>query len=60
MADTHFQIEKKVSGGRTYTAVRALSEEERQAEVARMIGGSEVTPLTLQNAAEMIRLAQSF
>ena len=47
MADTHFQIEKKVSGGRTYTAVRALSEEERQAEVARMIGGSEVTPLTL-------------
>ena len=58
MAGTHFRIEKSVSGGRTFTEVRPLSMDERREEVARMIGGADVTELTLQNAGEMLRLAR--
>jgi DNA repair protein RecN (Recombination protein N) len=58
MAGTHFRIEKSVSGGRTFTEVRPLSMDERCEEVARMISGTDVTDLTLQNAGEMLRMAQ--
>ena len=59
LADAHFEIEKKVSGGRTYTSVRQLSMEERRTEIARMISGPDATELALQNAGEMLRLGQS-
>ena len=59
LGGTHFQIEKQVSGGRTFTDVRLLSHEERRAEIARMISGSDATELTLQNAEEMLRRAEN-
>ena len=59
MAETQFRIEKKVSQNRTFTDVRLLSHEERQKEIARMIGGADVTELTMKNAEEMLRLAQT-
>lgn len=59
MAETQFRIEKKVSENRTFTDVRLLSHEERQKEIARMIGGADVTELTMKNAEEMLRLAQT-
>ena len=42
-ADTHFQIEKRVSGGRTQTTVVRLDEAGRIEELSRMLGGTTVT-----------------
>ena len=53
----HFYIEKRVSGNRTTVSVVPLTPEQRVAEVARMIGGAEVTETVLQHAREMLRVA---
>ena len=55
--DRHFYIEKRVTGSRTTVSVTPLSPEQRIAEVARMIGGAEVTEIVLQHAREMLRVA---
>lgn len=59
MADEHLLIEKKIVGDRTSTSIRSLDMEERKLEIARIIGGDKVSELTLQNADELIREAQS-
>jgi DNA repair protein RecN (Recombination protein N) len=38
--DQHFRVEKVQRGGRTFTTVGPLTPEERQAELAQMLGGS--------------------
>lgn len=53
-AQHHFLIEKSVRDGRTYTDVIPLSDEGREREVARIIGGT-VTEATLQAAKEMLK-----
>lgn len=58
LADTQYLIRKEVRGGKTYTQVAELDEEGRQKELARIIGGAQITPLTLENAAEMLRMAR--
>ncbi len=58
LADTQYLIRKQVRGGKTYTEVEELDDEGRRQELARIIGGAKITPLTLQNAAEMLRLAR--
>lgn len=57
MADGHYLIRKEVEGERTFTLVTALDEQGRIVELARMLGGVEVTETTLHHAQEMIRLA---
>ena len=57
MADHHYVIEKKVINNRSATMIRPLSEEERTEEVARLLGGAEITEAVMENAGEMIRLA---
>lgn len=57
MSDIHYLVEKKVIGNKTYTYVNRMSLEDKEKSIAMMIGGSEVTKLTLENAKEMIRLA---
>lgn len=57
LADQHLLIYKQVEHGRTFTEVRGLDHEERIQELARIIGGEQVTDLTLQHAAEMFELA---
>ncbi len=57
MADAHFLIEKSVEEGRTKTAIRQLDREETCTELARMLGGAEITPAVLENAREMKNLA---
>ncbi len=57
MADRHFEIRKEVAGGRTVTRIRGLSHEEMSTELARLLGGAEITPAVLQNAREMKALA---
>ena len=51
----HYNISKAVSGGRTRTVIRELDEAGRIEEIARMLGGVEITPATLTHAREMIK-----
>jgi DNA repair protein RecN (Recombination protein N) len=53
-ADTQFQIEKRVDGGRTRTRVQRLSDSGRVEELARMLGGEEITDGLRQSAREML------
>ncbi|HZP81406.1 MAG TPA: DNA repair protein RecN [Chthonomonadaceae bacterium] len=55
--DRHFSIEKRVQGNRTTVVVTPLTPEERVTELARMIGGTEVTETVLQHAREMLHVA---
>ena len=58
MADSHFEIKKSVEEGRTVTRIRALSEEEMTEELARLLGGVEITDAVRRNAREMKALAK--
>lgn len=53
-ADKHYKIEKSVTNGRTSTTINPLSNKQRIEELARMLGGVEITATTLQHAREMI------
>ena len=51
---THFRIEKAVKAGRTSTTVTRVEGIEREAEIARMMGGADVSASVLAGAREMI------
>ena len=53
MADTHFLIEKNLEGERTVTRVFPLNGEAMANELARLIGGAQITAATLTAAQEM-------
>ena len=53
-ADHHLSVNKVTEDGRTRTSVSALSNLERVDEVARMLGGVEVTAKTRAHAAELL------
>lgn len=57
MADCHFEIAKSVEGGKTTTRIHGLREEEMVEELARLLGGVEITEAVRENAAEMKRMA---
>ena len=59
MADTHFLIEKSVQGQSTITGIRKLKAAEEVEELARMLGGVEITDKVLGNAQEMKSQAHS-
>ena len=52
--DVHLYISKSVSDGKTYTNIKSLIEKERVAEIARIMGGMEITKLQLESAREML------
>jgi DNA repair protein RecN (Recombination protein N) len=54
LAHHHVAIEKKVVKGRTITEVRTLSATERVEEIARMLGGENITARTREHAREML------
>ncbi len=55
---THFAVSKTVRSGRTFTEMRRLTGEERVEEIARMLGGKDLTSVTLRHAREMLRSRQ--
>ena len=57
MADTHFLIEKSVENESTITNIHKLSEDESVTELARMLGGVEITETVISNAREMKQMA---
>lgn len=54
LANTHLLIAKEERGGRTYTTVTPLDMEGRKRELARIIGGTNITQTTLKSAEEML------
>jgi len=53
-ADHHYRVEKRQEQGRTFTTLVLLEGEERVSEMARMLGGAQVTGRTLEHAREII------
>lgn len=54
MADNHLLIEKTSSGGRTFTRVEPLSNEERIKEIARIMSGADITENLYNSAKELL------
>ena len=57
LADTHLLIAKAERDGRTYTTVTPLDLEGRKRELARIIGGANITETTLKSAEEMLSIS---
>ncbi|HOV40502.1 MAG TPA: DNA repair protein RecN [Oscillospiraceae bacterium] len=55
MADNHLLIEKNAIEGRTVTNVTKLDFEGRKREIARIMGGDNISPLMLQSAEQMLK-----
>ena len=55
--DVHLYISKSVKDGKTFTDIKSLLDEERVSEIARIMGGMEITKLQLDSAREMLSAA---
>jgi DNA repair protein RecN (Recombination protein N) len=53
----HFRVHKSILNGRTQTQITPLHVDERPEEIARMLGGADFTPTTLNHAREMLLAA---
>ncbi|MEI7851527.1 MAG: DNA repair protein RecN [Kiritimatiellales bacterium] len=51
---SHFAVSKRVQDGRTFTQISPLDGNERTEEIARMLGGKDLTKVTLQHAKELL------
>ena len=58
LADSHFVINKVSKANRTISEVSRLSDQERVEEMARLIGGVDLTTTTLKHASEMIEMSK--
>ncbi len=56
-ADAHYRVEKEVVGDRTKSDIRLLSEPERLEEIARMLGGVQVTDQARAAAQALLQSA---
>lgn len=57
MADSHYLIEKSVENQSTHSRIHKLDQEQSVKELARMLGGVEITDTVIQNAREMKEMA---
>lgn len=53
--DAHLQVFKYEKGGKTYTSLKALTDNERVEELAKMVGGDSLTESTLNTASELLK-----
>ena len=58
MVDSHYFIEKKAEDAKTTTSIQRLSGEDSVRELARMLGGVEITDTVLTSAKEMKDMAE--
>lgn len=58
IGDYHYLIKKESKGGRTSTRVYCIEGQDRINELARMLGGAEITKNTLNHAQEMLNMAK--
>lgn len=54
MADHHYKVEKVTDNSKTYSKIRLLTDDERKIEVARIMGGVEITDQLIKTADELI------
>ena len=57
MADCHFEMAKEPKDAKTVTTIRRLSDESIPEELARLLGGVEITEAVIENAREMKKMA---
>lgn len=57
--DHHYKIDKSAESGATLTTVIPLGHEEKVGEIARLLGGINITDTTLKSAEELIRLSKN-
>jgi DNA repair protein RecN (Recombination protein N) len=57
LADSHYLIRKQVEDGRTFTQVEKLDRSSRIAELARIIGGVNITEAALSHAESMLNIS---
>ncbi len=60
MADTHFVIKKSEQDGRNTTSIEKLCDSNIEEELARLLGGAELTNAVYENAREMKKLADKY
>ena len=60
LADNHLYISKKEVDGRAETSLRVLDDSQRVAEIARILGGIEVTDTQMEAAREMIAEGETY
>ena len=56
--ENHILVQKEIKGKETFTSVAQIDGETRQLEIARMLGGKEITKKTMEHAAEFLRKGQ--
>lgn len=57
MSDAHYRVYKEVIDNKTYTNVKKLTLDEKIEEISRMIGGIEVTEITINNSKQLVEMA---
>jgi len=57
-AANHFLVQKEIKRGETFTRIEKLDDESRKMEIARMLGGKDITDATVEHAAEFLRKGQ--
>ena len=60
MGDHHYLIQKNVKNDQTFTDVKKLDLDGREKEISRMLGGLEITNITLTHAREMLDRAKEY
>ena len=60
MGHHHLQVAKHQTDGDTHTVISALEEDQRISEIARMLGGIDITDQTLAHAREMVQHSQEY
>lgn len=56
--DHNYRIEKSTDGSATYTTATHLTDDEKVAEVAKLLAGMNISDITIQNAKEMISISR--
>ncbi len=56
MGDSHFTVVKLQSGGKTVTGIHSLDHHSKILEIAKLLGGDEITETALRNAGELVGL----
>lgn len=59
LSDNHYFVSKKVEDGKTFTSIRMLNKEDKIKEIAKMVGGDEISDVTIENASEMVEFAEN-
>lgn len=57
LSDCHYFVSKEVKENKTFTKIRTLNRKDKTKEIAKMMGGDEISDVTMENSSEMISLA---